>query len=318
MAKMKVPRRQVFTEYMVPVADPVIVVGSRANIKRLGQRLDLQSIILEANPVHDLCVAHEYCMEVCDIDRAALAVEVNFVDRTSGHGHYAITPRLYRIIMEDLSKDIHIVFGRSQTEEGTTDTTGTATRRRDQDGKKISVQCYPPPRWAANTQYSAIKMYFHLRSNNGVHQYNVNGEVPSFLWMEGSLVVEVWPEIPLDRQTYCIFATASRADRLHSFEKGDRRRFLSKCARALFGDESVPIFLGARYWPFAYQHPSFRNMAETVQRSGGGKYMCGEWSSPVFEGSINGAINTAQNLFFKMIVDHPSLRPARRLPKKIK
>ena len=214
MAKMKVPRRQVFTEYMVPVADPVIVVGSRANIKRLGQRMDLQSIILEANPVHDLCVAHEYCMEVRDIDRAALAVEVNFVDRTSGHGHYAITPRLYRIIMEDLSKDIHIVFGRSQTDDGTTDTTGTATRRRDQDGKKISVQCYPPPRWAANTQYSAIKMYFHLRSNNGVHQYNVNGEVPSFLWMEGSLVVEVWPEIPLDRQTYCIFATASRADHL--------------------------------------------------------------------------------------------------------
>jgi len=219
-------------------------------------------------------LCHEYAMELEDINKNALKIEINSL----GTDSYIITKKLYYLIINDLTSNLNIKY---------------SYKKNSIQNHNAIVNAFVPKKYLKYL-YPAIKIFF--RSKKLMNIYNNISDNYIYCKNKYITVCELWR----NEDYFTIFATASRSDKLNNLSKNELIKFIKNMINDIFNFDLKIKKIYKKYWKNAYHYPNMIDKTFFKEN----KYSCGEWLSPIFDASLNSAMNSAVDTFNQLIHDN--------------
>jgi hypothetical protein len=263
-------------KYIYKLKEPIIFSKNK-NIKNSDFIRMINSLDELSFDEKTIFLCHEYSMELKNIDKQALRIEIDSLNKKLGTESYIISKKLYKLIIKDLTKNLEINF---------------KYNKKNIKNHNAIVNAYIPKSYLTNI-YPCIKIFF--RNKELLNVYNNISD--NYLYCMDHIlpVCELWR----NEDYFTIFATASRADILNNLDNKELKNFIEKMILNIFNLEINIKNVYKKYWKHGYHHPNLLDRDQFKEN----RYSCGEWLSPIFDASINSAMSTAETTLKQLIDD---------------
>ena len=256
--------------------NPIIIsdienINNSDYIKMIYQLDDL------SDAVKIIFLCHEYAMELEDINKNALKIEINSLNKRLGTESYIITKKLYNLIINDLTYNLDIKY---------------SYKKNSIKNHNAIVNAYVPKKYLKYL-YPAIKIFF--KSKELMKVYNNISDNYIYCKNKYITVCELWR----NEDYFTIFATASRSDKLNKLKNMELKKFIQDMIKDIFNFDIILTKIYKKYWKNAYHYPNM--IDKNIFKEN--KYSCGEWLSPIFDASLNSAMNSAEDVLNQLIDD---------------
>lgn len=260
---------------LIKLNEPIIISNNK-NIQNSDYIEMINNLDYLSDDIKTIFLCHEYSMELEDIDKDALNIEISNLDKKLGTESYIITKTLYNLIINDLTDNIKIEY---------------LYDKNNIKNHDLIVNAYVPNEYLKYLN-PAIKIFF--KNKKLLKIYNISN---TYLYCKDKniSVCELWR----NEDYFTIFATSSRSVKLNNLNNFELKFFIKNMIKDIFNCDIIVKKVYKKYWINSYHYPNMTDKNKFKKN----KYSCGEWLSPIFDASLNSAINSAEDVLKELIND---------------